>query len=314
MMMETIVYAGRCKDKRVLEKSSSGGAFTVLTDFILNEGNAVLCAYYNYDKNLTEFHLIQNIKDRDLSRGSMYMQSSAGDTWKEAVHWLKEHPDRMLMYIGMGCQAAGFLRFSEMMNLRERIIVIDIICHGAPSPKIWKDYIESLVGSEKISDLNFRDKRTGWSHSVGVAKVNDEEISLSKYRRVYSGRWILRKCCSVCPYTTMVRKSDITIGDFWHIEKSMPEFQDEMGTSLFLIHTERGRQLFDNILQYLDYKESNTIDCWQLNLEKPTEHASDREAFWTDYQNSGITYTMEKYGTITFFEKIKRKIRDLYFR
>ena len=309
--MNTKVYAGRTKEKEVLQHCSSGGAFTVLSDVFLTAGNAVLCAGYNYQTHCTEFRLVFSQTERDLCRGSMYMQSCALDTWIQAEEWLKNNPDRELMFVGVGCQGAAFIKFCERKGLRERVTVVDIICHGVASPMIWKQYAQSIEKGGTLSEINFRDKRTGWNKSIGVAKLNGQEISLTKWRRVYSSRTILRPCCSSCPYTVIERQTDITIGDFWHLENSMPDFFDDMGTSVFLIHTEKGAALFEKAKAQIDYRESNTKDCWQLNLEKPTEHAENRQAFWTDYKRKGIDYVMEKYGTVTFMAKVKRKINNL---
>jgi len=309
--METKVFAGRIKDRDVLRFCSSGGAFTVLSDVFINEGNAILCAGYNYDDHQTEFRLVFSSQERDACRGSMYMQSYALDTWRQAENWLKNNPNKKLIFFGVGCQGAAFIKFCEIKGLRERVTVVDIICHGSPSPMIWKQFAQSIEKDGNLSEINFRNKRTGWSKSIGTAKLDGKEISLSKWRRVYSSRTIMRPCCSTCPYTVIERKTDITIGDFWHLENSMPDFFDDMGTSVFLIHTEKGAALFEAIKSKIDYRKSNTKDCWQLNLEKPTEHAENRGVFWEDYRIKGIDYVMKKYGTTNHMMKVKRKIKSL---
>jgi len=309
--MDTIVYAGRLRNREVLKYASSGGAFTALSDEFLSQGNAVLCSGYNYRTHQAEFRLVLTAQERDKCRGSMYMQSFASGTWREAIDWLKNNPEKQLLFVGVGCQGAGFLKYIEMKNMRDRVTIVDIICHGSPSPMIWKEYIHFLERKGKISDINLRDKRTGWNKSTATAKQNDKEISLMPYRRLYSSRTTLRPCCSECPYTTTERCTDITIGDFWHIEKSMPDFFDDMGTSVFLIHTEKGNLLFEKIKSKLDYRQSNTKDCWQMNLEKPTEHSKRRDVFWNDYRYRGIEFVIKKYGDISTAKKVMRKIKAL---
>lgn len=309
---DTLVYACRTKDRDVLSRSSSGGAFTALSDAFLERGDAVLCAHYNYKEHRTEFALALTKAERDASSGSMYMQSDALDAWKESLVWLKENPGRRLLFTGLGCQAAGFMQFMKMNGMSERIFTVDIICHGAPSPKIWAEYARSLEKEGSLSDLNFRNKKTGWSKSVGTVRRNGEEISIAKYRRIYTDRYTIRQSCFSCPYTRMNRDTDITIGDFWHMEKSMPDFVDEMGTSLVLIHTERGKELFDAVKENLDYRESNTTDCWQLNLQEPTKPSGIRDKFWRDYRKHGIDYVMDHYGVVPLWLKAGRKIRGLF--
>lgn len=296
--MEPIVFAARHKDREVLRASSSGGAFTALSDLFLARGDAVLCVRYDYASQAARFHLVFDRAARDASRGSMYMQSDPGDSWKEALAWLKAHPDRELLFVGLGCQTAAFARCAALDGVRERVLAVDLICHGAPSPLVWKDYVESLAQGGTVGDLNFRDKRKGWNQSIGVVRVDGREVSVMPYRRLYSRRYTLRKCCSVCPYATMSRNTDITIGDYWHLEKSMPDFMDPLGTSLFLIHSEKGLETFDAIRDSLDVRPSNTRDCWQLNLERPTQHAEDREAFWRDYRRFGIAHAMDAFTDV----------------
>lgn len=314
--METLVYAGRILDQGVLAQSSSGAAFTALSDYFLDNNDAVLCTGYNYSTDQAEQRILFDKVERDKCKGSMYMQSYALKSWKEAIEWLKRNPQKKLIFFGLGCQGAAFDKVCEQNKIRKQVTIIDIICHGVPSPLIWKQYIKALQKNGEISDINLRDKRNGWSRSIGVAKINGKEISLSKWRRLYSSRTILRPCCSVCPYTTVERKTDITIGDFWGLEKSIPDFYNEKGTSIFLVHTEKGEALFDAIKDKLDYRKSDTNNCLQPNLINPTQHAKNRKKFWKDYENKGIDYVMKKYGNISLPKKtaryIKRKLSRLF--
>ena len=135
-LIDTIVYAGRLKDKSALMSSSSGGAFTALSDFFLKNGNAVVAAIYNYENHTAEFRMILNEKWRERAKGSKYMQSKPNDIYQKAYYWLMENPEKELLFVGMGCQADGFRKFSEIKRIRDRVCIIDIICHGSPSPKL----------------------------------------------------------------------------------------------------------------------------------------------------------------------------------
>lgn len=312
--MDTLVFAARHKDSAVLRSSSSGGAFTALSDVFLARGDAVLCVRYDYGTHAARFRLALDKAGRDASRGSMYMQSDPGDSWKEALAWLRANPGKRLLFVGVGCQTAAFARFAGMNGVRDRVLAVDLICHGAPSPLVWKDYIESLARGEPVSGLDFRDKRKGWNRSVGVVRIGGREVSVMPYRRLYSRRFTLRKCCSSCPYTVMSRETDITIGDFWHLGKSMPDFVDPLGTSLFLVHTDRGLAAFDAVRDAMDVRPSNTRDCWQLNLERPTQHARNRNAFWRDYRLNGITHAMDRFGRITLAGRLLVRIKRLLRR
>lgn len=304
--MNTQVYAARLQDHEALVRSSSGGAFIAISDYFLANNNAILCSGYDYLTHQTEQMLIFDKTKRNQCIGSMYMQSYVLNSWKEAIEWLKRNPEKELAFFGLGCQGDAFIKICEKYNIRERVTIVDIICHGVPSPLIWKEYVGKLEREGKISDINFRDKRNGWSKSIGVAKINGKEVSLSEWRRLYSSRMMLRPCCSVCPYTKIDRQTDITIGDFWGLEKSIPEFYNEDGTSLFLIHTDKGAELFDKLRDVLDYRKSDVSKCIQPNLQKPTEHSKHRQAFWRDYETKGIDYIVKKYGKKRIIKKIVR--------
>ena len=187
--------------------------------------------------------------------------------------------------------------------------IVDIICHGSPSPKLWREYAKSIERKDgKITYLTFKDKRNGWKFPTAYVMVGGQEYSIRDYVKVFYNRCMLRPSCYECPYATTERKTDITIGDFWHIEETIPDFYDPNGNSLFLIHTNRGEELFEKIKNDLDYRLSNTTQCWQPNLEAPTKKSEQREEFWNDYQKKGIDFVMKKYGTVSMKTKIKNKL------
>lgn len=308
-LIDTIVYAGRLKNKVALMSSSSGGVFIALSDFFLENGNAVAAAIYNYDNHTTEFQMILDKKQQERAKGSKYMQSKPGDIYRETYHWLKENPEKKLLFVGMGCQSDGFRKFSEIKGIRDRVYIVDIICHGSPSPKLWREYAKSIERKDgKITYLTFKDKRNGWKFPTAYVMVGGQEYSIRDYVKVFYNRCMLRPSCYECPYATTERKTDITIGDFWHIEETISDFYDPNGNSLFLIHTNRGEELFEKIKNDLDYRLSNTTQCWQPNLEAPTKKSEQREEFWNDYQKKGIDFVMKKYGTVSMKTKIKNKL------
>lgn len=299
------VYALRLKDKKELNNSSSGGAFTAISDVFLSSGNAVVSAIYNYDTNQNEFVLYSTSEERDKARGSKYMQTYPLDSFHKAEQWVKEK-NKELLFVGTGCQADGFRMYAEQKGFRDKTTIVGIICHGTPSPKIWKDYVDG-----KIDYLTFKDKRNGWKNPTAYVLINGKEKSISDYVSIFYNRCALRPSCYECPYATTERSVDLTIGDFWGIEKVIPDFYSPEGNSLVLVHTEKGQRLFEMIKDKVEWRESNTTDCLQPNLIRPTERSPRREEFWFDYRKKGISFVIKKYTGVSFMSRIKRKINKI---
>lgn len=311
--IDTLVYAARVRDDKLLNMSSSGGMFIPLSDHFLENGGAVACAVYNYKTSQTEFELITQKSERDKAIGSKYMQSILGNIFRECENWLKNNDGKNLLFVGMGCQADGFRSYAEIKGFRERVYIVDIVCHGSPSPKLWRDYAaftEEKQGGN-IQYLTFKDKRNGWKTPYAMVKINDREIPISDYVRIFYSKCVLRPSCHVCPYTTTERKTDMTIGDFWGIENVHKDFYDPKGNSLVLVHTLKGKELFDSIKGSLEYIESNVENCLQPNLVKPTEMSVRRGEFWNDYNDHDIQFIIKKYGNISFMTKVKRKLKKV---
>lgn len=309
------VYALRLKDKDKLYMSSSGGAFMAVSDAFLASGDAVVSAVYNYETNQNEFVLYTTKEDRDKACGSKYMQSKPGRIYRIAEEWLKDNPDKKLLFVGMGCQADGFRKFAEMKAIRERVCVVDIICHGSPSPKLWREYAESLGKRKgKITYLTFKDKRNGWKFPTAFVVAAGHEVLISDYVEIFYNRCALRPSCHECPYATTERKVDITIGDYWGIDKVMPDFYSPEGNSLVIVHTEKGQELFEKIKSDVELRESNTHDYLQPNLIRPTEKSPKREEFWRDYQRKGILFVLKKYTCASLMSKILHKVKNLCAR
>ena len=312
--INTIIYAARHKDKKVLLASSSGGVFTALSDYFFAQGWGVIASVYNYQSHTEEFCLIHSRSERDSAIGSKYMQSRPGNVFREAERWLRDNPDKNLLFVGMGCQADGLRKFAEIKGFRHQVFIVDIICHGSPSAKLWREYASSLEQhyNGKIQYLTFKDKRNGWKAPTAFVVINQEEVLINDYNKVFYDCCTLRPSCYVCPYATIKRKTDMTIGDFWNIEKTIPDFYDTNGNSLILIHTNRGEELFENIKHDLNYRLSNVGECIQNNLREPTAASKSRDKFWRDYYKKGIDYVMRKYGTTSYSKRIKNKINKLF--
>lgn len=311
---ETLAYAARIKDRQVLEKSSSGGMFTALSDAVLSDCGAIVCSVYNNAQNRTEFRLVTTRKERDSACGSKYMQSEVGDIYAQVQEWAAANPGKPLLFVGTGCQAEAFRKFASKLKSPNPFYVVDIICHGVPSPRIWKEYLERKIRNKTVQSLNFKDKRNGWLRPTAFVKVDGKEEMLDDYIRLYYSHAILRPACNCCPYAKVHRNSDITIGDYWGIEKVMPDFYDPKGISLMLVHSEDGKELMERVMPQMEVRSTAIQECLQPNLQKPTQKTPIRDAWWADYHKNGFDFVYRKYTEDPLLLRFKKRIWKLLSR
>lgn len=258
--VETIkpqAFAAWNQNEEIRKNSSSGGMFTLLAEKILKDGGAVFGA--SLTENFRAVHHIQveNTDDLKYLRGSKYLQSVTGDSYIQAKNCLDE--GKPVLFTGTPCQIAGLHAY--LGKDYPLLYTQDIICHGVPSTKVWGryvDYRESEANS-KTQGLFFRHKEQGWKKF----SVQFEFENCSKYRetlrkdlfmRGFLADLYLRPSCHKCAFKGITRTADITLADFWGVNKLEPEMDDDQGTSLVLIHSKKGYRLFEAVKEQLKYK------------------------------------------------------------
>ncbi|MDY3827591.1 MAG: Coenzyme F420 hydrogenase/dehydrogenase, beta subunit C-terminal domain, partial [Clostridium sp.] len=203
-----------------------------------------------YDKNLNVIHaIVDNMKDLKKINGSKYVQSNIGDNYKNIKKLLDE--GRYVLFSGTPCQVSGLNSF--LGKEYDKLYTCDIVCHGVPSPKVFDKYKNNLENkfSSKLVKINFRDKISGWQgYSFSAEFENGKKyIQNSKeneYMKIFIGDIDLRESCPTCKFAKLPRNCDFTLGDFWGVDNCYPELnQDNSGTSLVLVHTEKGKTLLE---------------------------------------------------------------------
>jgi len=272
-----------------------------------------------YGAEFNEDFLIRHKKaknkvERDKFRGSKYVQSDMNDVFVQIAENLRNN--KKVLFTGTPCQVAGLRRYLDINikeNIENNIIFNDIICHGTSSPKLWKNYIEFIQKKSKLKSYTSRSKEIGWHGYNARAEFEDSTCEtmtdeLMIYAYIYGSDLALRPSCYKCKYSSLNRHSDVTIGDFWGIEKAIPHFEDNGGVSLGILNSHKGIKLFKEIKNAVYYEESNTVDCLQHNLKEPTKLPINREKFWNDYQKYGFTYISKKYANYNLKYRIKRNM------
>lgn len=304
------VYAVQHRNDSVRAESRSGGIFTALSDYILeNEGVIYGCVL---DENFNAIHIrADEIENRNRMRGSKYIQSKLGDTYKNVKNDLIA--GRNVLFSGTSCQVAGLKQY--LGKEYENLLCVDIVCHGVPSPKVWKAYLkwqESKTGATVIA-VDFRNKKAyGWRDHVETLELNDGNSVASKiFTKLFYGHAVLRPSCYECPYKSIMHPGDITIADYWGIEKAVPNFDDNKGSSLVLVNNDKGMLVFESSKDRVKWQETRIEDSLQPPLKEPFPKPDFREQFWKDFSRKGFHYIARKYGKDSLTIRAKYKIKGI---
>lgn len=292
-------YACINKDEGIRKKSSSGGIFTLIAEEIINRGGVVFGAKFDNDFNV--IHSYTNNKEELYKlRGSKYVQSIIGDNYKIVKSFLEE--GKYVLFTGTPCQVEGLYAF--LQKDYDNLYTEDIICHGVPSPKVWKKYKEELEkqNNSKIKTMNFRDKSDGWmtyclNHEFENSNSYKELNSKSNYMQAFLKDLSIREACYDCKFKTKNRKSDITLADFWGIQNIKPEMNDNKGTSLVIVNSSKGVDLFERIKEKINFVETNFEESIKYNpsMTCSPQIPKNREKFFEDLDAMDFDKLVNKY-------------------
>lgn len=313
VLAEPEAYAGVNVNTDELLNSSSGAIFVSISDFILENGGVVYGAAYGPNLNVEHIRAT-NKQERDLLRGSKYVQSDLKSTIYDVISDLKN--DRLVLFTGTPCQNAG-VNAAVPSKYKSNLLLVDIICHGCPSPKVWNDYVSWFSKRHDGVELTyaiFRDKRTsGWKAYTELF-YGDGSVYKGKYFiNLFKKDIMLRKACGKCPFSSLNRPSDITIGDFWGYEKYKPSLNTNgLGVSLILVNTKKGDEYFNKFKTKIRYECVPLKYCLQRNLEYPTPLNPLSEEFAREFSSRGIQFVLRRYGDFGFINKLKIISRRIY--
>lgn len=307
---KNVYYCATNKNTEVLFQSQSGGAFNVFSDWILNNNGIVYGCILNDKNEVVHIRAIDK-KNRNKMYGSKYVQSNLNNTFKSIINDLKS--GKKVLFVGIPCQVSGLkkLVLFKKMNI-DNLFLIDIICHGVPSPMVWQDFIDNLNNKYcKIENINMRNKKYGWESSVTTFSVNGIEHRDNSYNTLFYLHYITRDSCFDCHFRGLERDSDLTIGDCWGIKKNNPEFYDKNGVSLIMVNTDKGNILLDEnkkkfIIHEIDINKYRQ-QAISYNYSIPEKY----NKFWNDYFNFSFNYIAKKYGGKNFHTFVKRKIKKI---
>ncbi len=261
-------YAANNRDISVRSASSSGGVFTLLAESVLEDGGVVFGAAMSEDQRAAQHIAVTDSGDLWKLRGSKYLQSGIGTAYSDVRTALRQ--GRRVLFSGTPCQVAGLQTFLGTTAADPNLLCVDFVCHGVPSPKVWRHYVsyrESCAGADVLC-TDFRDKTTGWgSSSLRLKFANDTSYTQGRsddlFMRSFLKDICLRPSCYACAFKAVHRTSDITLADFWGINKVVPHLDDDRGTSLVIIQSTKGEDVFRDV--------QDRVESIQVDLERAVQ-------------------------------------------
>ena len=286
------VYACKNINERVRISSSSGGIFEELSKAIFKEDGSVYGAGFS-KKNKVEHMRAKDLDELETLKKSKYVQSNMRATYEEIKKDLKD--DKEIIFSGTPCQVNAVKNFFNKSI--DKLYLVDIVCHGVPSPKIFEDYklyLEKKFNS-KIDKINFRYKNEKSTQNIKIDfKDGTSYLSNRKegdyFCRLFIEDIILRDSCYDCRYKSFNRCGDITLADFWGIEKEHPDFYSHYGNSAIIINNNKGKFLFDSIKNQIDYisTDINKIIKYNKNLQQPSKRYYDRSSIYLNLEKKNF--------------------------
>ncbi|MDU6198528.1 MAG: Coenzyme F420 hydrogenase/dehydrogenase, beta subunit C-terminal domain [Intestinibacter bartlettii] len=308
------------KDEKIRMESSSGGIFTLISELVIQSGGVVFGAEFDENYNVRHSY-VDNIQDLHKFRGSKYVQSTIGNSYYDAKQFLEQ--GRQVLFSGTPCQIAGLKRY--LQKDYDNLICQDIVCHGVPSIYVWEHYKNFIANGRRISSVKFRDKSTGWkTYSLQIDFDDGSSYkdigNENSYIKGFVKDFYLRPSCYECKYKTLHRESDITLADFWGIEANVPELDDNKGTSLIFINSDKGRLCFEKIGKSIVFKIINIENAVTFNpsSHKPAIMTKKRDTFYKEYRNKNLNLLVDellKQNTIhklyNYISYLKIKIKNI---
>ncbi len=300
-------YALKHIDEDIRAASRSGGVFTSLSDMFLDMNGVIYgCELQDCGKAI---HTRATTKEqRDGFRGSKYIQSETYHIFEDVKKDVKN--GLWVLFSGTSCQVNAVRDFCKDLDC-SKLLLVDIVCHGVPSPMVWNDYLKYIEkkNKKKIVSVDFRDKaKFGWAaHKETFVFQDGSDISCDYFRKLFYDHLILRQDCFECPYRSLERISDITIADCWGIAEHYSTFDDNKGVSLVLVNSEKG-QSFYNRISDAEYINVDIKKLMQPPLKENWQIPTVYNEFWDFYNKNSFKKVVEKY-----VEKRPRKIAKLKY-
>lgn len=294
------VSAVRRRDSGSLASSQSGGAAAALAEMMVSLKGSVYGAVIRPDFTVAHSRAV-TLDECNPFRRSKYVQSDMTGVFRCVLNDLKNGMN--VLFTGTPCQVAGLSSFIPD-PLKDKLLLVDMVCHGVPSPAVWKDYVSYMGRKGKITEAVFRNKDVGgWKVPNGTFRysggrtVVDNTFNVLFYKNI-----MLRPSCSSCPYHINNRKSDVILSDFWGVGEILPEFDGRTGTSMVIANSKKGVEYLRKLQENLDMRQVEISGEFLLrhnpNILRPTVMDKEWKDFERKYEERGFIYVAKRWGDL----------------
>lgn len=306
------VIAAANKNEEIRGSSSSGGVFYSLAKSVIEDNGVVFGAAF--DESFNVLHKsIERVEDISQLQGSKYVQSDIGECFVQVKDYLKG--GRKVLFTGTPCQVSGLL--SYLRDDRENLLTMDFICHGVPSPMVWRKYLDEMIEKYRsnIKNVSFRSKEKGWktysmriefeNGSVYSSKINDDPYLRSFIMDIH-----LRQSCNDCKAKGCDRPADITVADFWGIGKVNEQMNDDKGVSVIIVRGEKAKVAIAMMENEFEHFESDIDTVKKLNpsILRSVHVNKLRGKFFKAVRKRGFFKAYHSYCDMSFVAKVHRKL------
>lgn len=313
-------YVVQNKDQEVLRESTAGGAFTSIAEYVIKNGGVVFGV--TLTDGFTAKHIcVESISALKQFRNSKYMQSyEDGNAFKKVKVFLKQK--RLVCYSGTPCQVEGLLHF--LGKNYDNLITVDVVCRAVPSPMIFKKYIQfqNKALNSNVKNVRFRDKYYGYKYST--MNVTTETNGGNYHKGVDTDKWLkaffsgmcLRPSCYCCEFKKRYRSSDFTIWDCFNVGRFSRKLDNDKGATRMLVHTEKGKQIMNEILNTFEYVkvEPEQIIAGTAEMTKSVQYNKLRDQFMQDANLMDPSDLFNKYFPDTLKTKLEHFVRMFCYR
>lgn len=292
------------KNEKERIESSSGGLFSVFARYILDEGGVIFGARFDEQWNVIHDYA-EDLKGLSTFRGSKYVQSNIGDTYKKAQSFLKS--GRKVLFSGTPCQIAGLNKF--LRKQYDNLLTIEVVCHGVPSPSAWKSYLDYINPQHRlIKNINLRDKSHGWKRYSYLIEAEDiilvsDYASSSLYLKGFSLNLTIRPSCYKCPAKEFKSAADVTLADCWGVEK-LDYYDDDKGISIVICNSTKAISILQKLGLTTIQVDYEFVKKYNPAIYLSSRHPYCRHLFWQLFPKHGIQSV----------EIVQKKLHNPFFR